>query len=65
MDEPLPEPDPLTSVRTWRELQAIELGCSPVAAGIFALSNGSHASELRDLIERGCPPDVAADILSD
>jgi hypothetical protein len=65
--EELP-PDPFAEtedekVERWRQEQALKLGVLPLLAEQFARSRSSDLGQLRDLILRGCAPNLAARIL--
>ena len=49
------------SVRAWRAEQLGRLGLAPIVAEIFADRVDWHA--LEGLVERGCPPALALDIV--
>jgi hypothetical protein len=48
-------------VREWRTLQLQRLGLSQLLAGRFAEAVDWH--EVAELVERGCPPELALRIL--
>jgi hypothetical protein len=50
-------------VLRWREDEALDLGLTPQAAYVFAKSDGD-LGELRALVKRGCPPDIAFDLVT-
>ena len=50
-------------VERWRTEELIRVGFDPDVAALMAMEPGVDLHAAIDLIDRGCPPDVAARIL--
>ena len=50
-------------VERWRTEELIRLGFDPDVAIVMAIEPGIDLHAASDLIERGCPPSLAAQIL--
>ena len=50
-------------VERWRTQELIRVGFDPDVATLMALEPGIDLHAAVDLIDRGCPPDLAARIL--
>ncbi|MGZ4334609.1 MAG: hypothetical protein ACXVRJ_10100 [Gaiellaceae bacterium] len=50
-------------VERWRTEELIRVGFDPDIAVVMAIEPGVDLHAATDLIERGCPPDIAARIL--
>ena len=53
----------LERVERWRTEELIRVGFDPDVATLMALEPGIDLHAAVDLIDRGCPPDLAARIL--
>jgi len=53
----------LERVERWRTEELIRVGFDPDVAALMAMEPGVDLHAAIDLIDRGCPPDVAARIL--
>ena len=53
----------LERVERWRTQELIRVGFDPDVATLMALEPGIDLHAAVDLIDRGCPPDLAARIL--
>jgi hypothetical protein len=51
-------------VRQWREGVLLQAGCDPTLAGTLAADGDVDLHEMLNLIDRGCPPPLAARILA-
>lgn len=51
-------------VVAWRERQLLGAGFAPALAGVLAGDSRLDLHALLELVERGCPPDLAARILA-
>lgn len=51
-------------LRTWRIEHLLAAGCSPRLAGALAADSRYDLHALLDLVDRGCPPELAARILA-
>ena len=51
-------------VVAWRERQLLRAGFAPALAGALARDPRLDLHALLELVERGCPPDLAARILA-
>ena len=56
-----PENEEETLVHEWRAMQLAKLGVSTIVAQAFASLVDWH--ELARLVSRGCPPDLAVEII--
>lgn len=59
--DPLTDPDP---VLTWRIDRLCEVGCSARLAEALARDRRYDLHALLELVDRGCPPELAARILA-
>ena len=50
-------------VERWRTDELIRVGFDPDIAAVMAIEPGIDLHAAIDLIDRGCPPDIAARIL--
>jgi hypothetical protein len=55
---------PANEVRDWRRRRLLALGLSAKAAQLLAEDRRVDLHELLDLVDRGCPPELAARILA-
>jgi hypothetical protein len=53
----------LERVERWRTEELIRVGFDPDIAALMAMEPGVDLHGAIDLIDRGCPPDIAARIL--
>ncbi len=53
----------LERVERWRTEELIRVGFDPDVAALMAMEPGVDLHAAIDLIDRGCPPDIAARIL--
>ena len=53
----------LERVERWRTEELVRVGFDPDVAALMAMEPGVDLHAAIDLIDRGCPPDVAARIL--
>ena len=53
----------LERVERWRTEELIRVGFDPDIAALMAMEPGVDLHTAIDLIDRGCPPDIAARIL--
>jgi hypothetical protein len=49
---------------SWRRAQLLDAGFAPPLAGRLALEQGYDLHALIELVERGCPPELAVRILA-
>ena len=60
---PTPEPD-LEPVESWRSMRLREAGFSPQLADTLAGDSAYDLHAVLRLLDRGCPPELAARILA-
>jgi hypothetical protein len=62
--EPQPGTDGPPDVRAWRRALLFEAGFAPELARSLAANRGYDLHALLNLVDRGCPPPLAARILA-
>lgn len=55
---------PPVDVQAWRRCRLLEAGFSAALAGAVAADQGFDLHALLQLVDRGCPPEVAVRILA-
>lgn len=57
-------PHPAVDIEDWRRRKLLEFGFQPALAASLAAQRRLDLHELLQLVDRGCPPELAARILA-